>query len=790
MKRDVKVNSISVESAHTKSKPDPPDLSIRVQETFRLFARHYIWFIISLTLCVGIAVYHIKKSPDIYLRYASIMIKDGEQGAAIISPLRDLGIDMPSQNVTNEIMIIKSTDVAQQVVRRLGLDMEYRREGWLINPLVYKNELPVEFRLLDPMDDSTLGCVIQLMPDSMVRVSNIMKDGANLDGYFTVRLGVRYSTILGDIVISPTPLYSPNSNERLIVKRRSITSATEALVSNIDASLRSRDATIIDIYCTDESALRAEDILDTIVYEYNLRWANEQNILTESTDKFINDRINALEKELNMVEATLAGYRSTNLTLDAGAQGEKALYRVEEAEDRLTEIDNQIYMIEYMRTFINDPEQADTPLPLNTGITSPSIEYYLAEYNTVMQKRNSHLSHSSVQNPIVSDLTEKLMTLKSTISQTIDNELIRLSNEYAKVTDRKLDALATVANTPHQTIYLTSIERQKQVKENLYVFLLQKKEENELSQTFTANSCRLVEPPHGPGAPIAPTPEKTCLLALLAGLAIPAFVIAIKDGMNTKVKSRKDLECLSIPFLGEIPFDKGVCKHRNLKEKFYRSTIKQRSCFVVKKNARTPINEAFRILRTNIEYTLASDNGGGRVIMVTSVNRYSGKTFIAANLARSLSLTEKRVALVDLNMRNSKISSYVGGPSIGVAHYLRGSISDCHNLKIHQHGIDILPCGTLPPDPTELLNKDSFTTLIDTLKAEYDYVLIDCPSIEMVADAAIINRQTDLSLLIVRANLLNRVTIRDIDMWHTNRRYRNLAIVLNGTSESDSSYCP
>ena len=298
-----------------------------------------------------------------------------------------------------------------------------------------------------------------------------------------------------------------------------------------------------------------------------------------------------------------------------------------------------------------------------------------------------------------------------------------------------------------------------------------------------------MEPPHGPVAPIAPTPEKTCLLALLAGLAIPAFLIVLKDGMNTKVKSRKDLECLSVPFLGEIPFDKGACNHRSLKGILSRPTRKQRSCFVVKTNSRNLINEAFRMLRTNIEHNFSYDNVGGRMIMVTSVNRSSGKTFIAANLARSLSLTGKRVVLVDLDMRKSKISSYVGLPKTGVTDFLRGSIANCLNLMIHQYGIDILPCGTLPTDPTELLNKDSFTTLIDTLKAEYDYVMIDCPVIEMVAAAAIINRQADLTLLVVRANVLSRAAIRDIDTWRINGRYRNLAIVLNGTSESVSAYC-
>lgn len=792
MRRDVRINGISLDESNTTATGNNyrSDIMSKAHYALRLYSRHYIWFLLSITICGAIAFYMIKKSPDIYLRYTSIMIKDGSHNPGNISALRDLGIDASSPNVTNEIMVIKSGDLARQVVERLDIDMEYRKPGWLVDPIIYDDDLPAEIRFIRPLDDnSTMRCAIELLPDSMVKISDIIKDGEGIKGEFCVRLGAAYSTILGDISVMPKSAYRDiapyNPTIKLIANRRSITTVSEELASRVNAVLRSRDASIIDIYYTDESPGRAEAVLAAIVDEYNLRWIDDHNKITESTNKFITERIEAIEKELNIAEASLADYRSENLTLDAGAQGEKALYRMEKAEDRITEINNQIYVIEYMRSFIDSPENVDSPLPLNTGISSSGIEHYLAEYNTVMQKRNSHLSHSSEQSPIVRDLTERLHALKTTISQTIDNELARLSNEYEIAEETKLSAQASVANTPHKSIYLTSAERQKQVKENLYLFLLQKKEENELSQTFTAYNCRMVEPPHGPYSPISPTPLKTCLLALITALAIPAFLLVIIDGMNTKVKDRKDVEWLSPPFMGEIPFDKRLVK--KTKSQVSAEIKLKPEGFAVMRHERDMMNEAFRVVRTNLEFMFPADYGS-RVVMVTSLNPASGKTFVAANLALSLAITEKTVILVDLDMRKGMISRYAGYPAVGVSSVLGGHVPDYHNLIINRYGLDILPCGQIPPNPAELLHKDTFTRLIADLKSEYDYVFIDCPPVEVVADASIINRHTDLALFVVRAQYSERSLLRDIETWHTNNRYRNLAVILNGVAVNDSIY--
>lgn len=792
MNRDVRVNGVPINSCDSSTRSRQPDVAQKVRDILGLLKQHYLWFVVSVIICLSIAVYRVGKSPDIYLRITSIMIKDGEHGASNISVFKDLGIETPSRNVMNEIMVIKSADVAREVVRRLGLDMEYRREGLFVNPVVYGDNVPIKVLIPGIDDFTTMSCTLELMADSMVRMSDIVRNGMEIDDDFSMKLGAYYETVIGTVAIVPTDSYNKGIYEKLMLQRSSISTVSNMLTSNINANLRSRDATIIDIYYIDESIERANDILDAVVEEYNRRWVNDQNLITESTNKFINERIAAIEKELSEVESTLANYRSSNLTLDADAQGEKALYRVEKADDRLIEIENQMYMIEYMRSFIDNPDNERSLLPLNTGINSASIEHYLAEYNTVMQTRNGHLAHASSQSPVVSDLTERLNALKSTISHTMDNELIRLSNEYDIVNDRKINAQVTVANTPHKTIYLTSIERQKQVKENLYLFLLQKKEENELSRTFTAYNCRLVEPPHGSTEPISPNPEKSCLLAILAGLSIPLLVVVMKESMNGKVRTKSDIEWLDIPFMGEIPLSANV--NRELKKKRIKSlnnvsVIRKEKLhnFVVMPHCRDMMNEAFRMLRTNIEFMLSGQQCG-HIVMVTSLNPASGKTFIAANLALSLSLADKRVVLVDLDMRKGMLSRYVVSGIDGMSSYLSGRMPDYHSLIINRQGLDIMPCGIIPPNPIELLIKDTFPALIESLRDEYDYVIIDAPPVELVADAAIINQYVDLTLFVVRAHLHEKAHLPILDTWYTKSKYRNLAIVLNGTTVADSVY--
>lgn len=373
--------------------------------------------------------------------------------------------------------------------------------------------------------------------------------------------------------------------------------------------------------------------------------------------------------------------------------------------------------------------------------------------------------------------------MKNTIINSLDNELTMLNAHQRTVRASHGQATARIAANPEQAKYLLSVERQQKVKESLYLFLLQKREENELSQAFTAYNTRLIEAPHTDDVPTTPNSRNIYLAAVFLALLIPGTVIIAKENLNTAVRGRKDLESLNVPFVGEIPQHKS--KHKSKKDKKNAPNLSTE--VVVVEKSRNVMNEAFRVVRTNLEFVLGFDNNH-KVIMLTSMNPGSGKTFITANLSSALGIKNKKVLAIDLDLRKGSLSEYVGKPSQGLSNYLSGQTLDYSSLIVPLGTIDVLPCGTIPPNPTELLFSPRFKTMIDEVKQRYDYVFLDCPPAEIVADASIISRYVDMTLFIIRAGLMDRSFLSDIEKWYDEKKFTNLSIILNGTSEGFSHY--
>jgi capsular exopolysaccharide synthesis family protein len=308
----------------------------------------------------------------------------------------------------------------------------------------------------------------------------------------------------------------------------------------------------------------------------------------------------------------------------------------------------------------------------------------------------------------------------------------------------------------------------------LYLYLLQKREENELSRTFTAYNTRVITPPYGNNIPVEPRKAILLLAALVVALVLPLAVYVIMRYMNTTIRGKKDLELLSAPFLGEIP--ELPAKKRKDKET-YKIVVRDKSGGDI-------INEAFRVVRTNIEFILGKEDH--KVLMTTSFNPGSGKTFTTANLAVSLAIKGKRVMLIDLDMRRASLSEYVSSPKTGISNYLSGFEDNLNSVicrgELHKN-LDVIPVGVIPPNPTELLFNERFQEMINDLRASYDYILIDCPPIEIVADAAIINRFVDMTLFIVRVGILERSMVRELERIYLEQKYKHIGVLLNGVDD-------
>ena len=469
---------------------------------------------------------------------------------------------------------------------------------------------------------------------------------------------------------------------------------------------------------------------------------------------------------------------------DVSAVAGQAMAQQNAADQAQQTLNNQLYMVRYVRNYVTDPSHANQVLPASSGIGNPAVEAQIATYNEKLLQRNNLVANSSEQNPLVGDLDVALNELRGAIVNSLDNTQASLIAHLNSVQSRHSQAIGKLSANPKQANHLLSIERQQKVKESLYLFLLQKREENELSQAFTAYNTRTIAEPWGSSRPISPNSKRILLYAFGIALALPAAWFILREMSNTKVRGRKDLEALTIPYVGELP----LWKPKNEDEK-----IDSQYHFVVRQHSRDITNEAYRVVRTNLEF-MTNDEKKCKIIMLTSFNPGSGKTFITANLGASFAIRNSRVICIDLDLRRGSLSEFVDKPKKGLTNYLSGQIEDYHDVIVHHpldvkkdvdgssvKTLDILPMGKIPPNPTELLYSPKLKPMFDELREHYDYIFVDCPPVEIVADATIISHEADLTLFIIRAGLMERAMLPELQKNYNEKKYNNMAILLNGT---------
>lgn len=764
--------------------------SISLQDLFYLCLGKWHWFIISLAVCLGTAVWYLLTTPPVYTRSASILIKDDSKGKSASGDMEtfaDFGLFTSNTNVNNEMGTLQSPDLMREVVSRLHLDMDYKVPGHFHRQTVYGRQLPVNVSISDLPENESATFTLQLSEGGKVTLSNIERNGESI-GETDLRgnLNDTLPSDIGKIVITPTSYYTDGTDIQLYVSRLPFGSATSAYSADLVVSQTDEKSNIISLSFKDVSTQRAEDVLNTLIAVYNENWVRDKNQIAISTSKFIDGRLGVIEGELGNVDDDISSYKSEHLLPDVQAAAGMYMAAASEANAAIKELDNQVYMARYIRNYLTNKSNDSQLLPANSGIDNPGIATQISEYNSKLLERNSLVSHSSEKNPLVVEMDASLSAMRSALLTSIDNQLVTLNAQIRSQRSYSGQATSQIASNPQQAKYLLSVERQQKVKESLYLYLLQKREENELSQAFTAYNTRIITMPSGSMIPTAPVKKNILLVAFALGLLIPVAIIFIRENMNTVVRGRKDLENMTIPFVGEIPLafrKKGRWYDRKTKTKENKCAI------VVKEKSRNVINEAFRVVRTNLEFVVGKERESN-VIMLTSANPGSGKTFITFNLATSLAIKGKKVITIDLDLRKGSLSEYVGSPKEGVSNYLIGEMRTWKEIvrKPENGQLDIIPVGMIPPNPTELLFAERLEQLVNDLRKEYDYIFIDCPPVEIVADAAIINMLADITLFIVRAGLLDRGMLPEIEKFYTDKKYRNMSIVLNGTDGGSGRY--
>ena len=764
---------------------------ITLREIWELFIGHIYWFAISAIFCFLIAITYLLFTPPTYTHKASVLVgnrnkPNSNPDASEVFSEFGLPLSNNNSNVISELHIFKSPVLMEEVVSKLRLNYDYCVKYKLLRNVSLYSGSPIELSLDSILDNIDISFTIDLVDRNQVLLSNLVINKVEKDLEQKVTLSEEVSIPQGKIKINPSACYNDYVGQTVYFSRQPIKQVAKRYLSVLKAQLNEDKAPIIELSFEDINHQRANDVLSTLIEVYNKNWISDKNQITVSTSAFIDDRLNVIESELGNVDNNISSYKSSRMLPNVEAITNVYLSQASSNKSQLVSLQNQLSVARYIHSLLLDNKSKGQLLPANIGVDNANINTQIERYNVQLLEKNKLVSASSEKNPLVIDMSNSLEMMKATIIRSVNEYISTLSIQFGNITKEEQRTNAKLQTSPGEAKYLLSEERKQKVKEELYLFLLQQREQNELSQTFTAYNTMIVNYPDMSNLPATPRKSVILLITLIVSIIVPALIIWMRERLDTLIRGREDLKSVSVPFIGEIPQIKEKKKNSRVQKKELPTLCPM---LVVENKNRNIINEAFRNIRTNVDY-MKPKQENGIVIMNSSLFPASGKTFFITNLSLAMAIKGSKVILIDADMRKATLSRLAPSAQKGLSNYLIGDvehIDDCVvNGAIHPN-IDIIPVGIIPPNPTELLLTDRFSELIGQLRLRYEYIFLDCPPMEIVTDSSIISKVCDMTLFVLRANVFDKRLLPEIDLIYKSKSYNGLALVLNGVDYSKGS---
>ena len=747
------------------------DQGLNLVDLLVFFASKWKWFLLSILVCGGIAWYCYACAPLVYYRSATVIIKDPSNKTSTTGFDRFDNL-INKVNVANEILQFRSKKLMREVVQRIHAEVSYQVEDGLRTRELYRQS-PVLISFIDALPEQVMSFTVTPRDGETVALSDF--EGIDAKAC-TVHLGDTVA-IAKDmrIVATETNFYGKSwTGVPIRVAKRSVEAVANHYKSSIGIQQEEEESSILTLAVKDNSPTRAEDVLNTLINVYNEEAIKDKNQVAVNTADFINERLIIIESELGGVESELESFKQRNQIVDIASSAGMYMNESQKYSTDALELETQLRLANFIKDYLTDPTKERDLIPSNTGIGDMNIENQINLYNTAKLKRDRIVDDSSENNPVVQELNNSLSAMKQNIIRAVDNMIVSLNVKRNDAQSREARAQDRVTAIPTKERQMLSIERQQKIKETLYLYLLNKREENALSQAMADNNARVIDGAEGSNAPISPRRNRIMLLGVLIGLALPTAGCLMVLFMDTKVRSRKEVEkALSVPFLGEIPLDKDAAK--------------QSAGVVVTPDDDSMLAEAFRVLRTNMAFMSRKDKPV-QVITFTSFNEGAGKTFISRNLGMSFVFAKRRVVLLDLDIRKGTLSRYFGDHHNGVTNYLADPSVTVDDIIRHHDGFDFIPSGEIAPNPAELLMDSRLDELAAELRTRYDIIIVDNVPMGIIADASIANRIADITVFVVRAGKLDRRQLPDIETIYQDKKLRNMALVLNGVAPHRHGY--
>ena len=753
------------------------------------------WFVLSLIICMGAAHIYLRYATPIYQSAAKLLIKDDEgsrssfKGGNSIMSATNLGIISNSNGIDNEMEILKSRTLAQQTVYDLKLYVNYRHEGKLKDHILYGNqEVNIDMdlehlkKLNAPMNLKITreGRNYHVTGSYNVPIDNnsFNPEAVNIDKTFSA-LPATIGTRVGVVRFTQNGNYMLRDGESLKATMIAPEIAAGKYVGNLNVTESSKTTTIVDLVLNDEIPQRAIDYLKQLAIVYNRQANEDKNEIAVRTEQFINQRLEKINAELGSTEGQLENYKKRNNMVELKMNATQAVANADQYAQKLSEANTQVALLDELTRYMNEPSNRHQPIPSNVGLSDASATSLINEYNKIALQRNQLLHSASENSPTVTPLTAQLDDLNSSIKRAMTQARAGLRIQRNSIAAQAGKYEGQINNTPEQERMLTQIGRQQEVKSGLYLMLLQKREENSISLAATADKGKLIDTPVFAGK-VTPKNYMIMLIALILGLAIPAGILFLLEFFRYKIEGHNDVAKLTdLPIIADV----AIASER----------AKTKADIVVHENKNNLMEEIFRSLRTNLQFLLKQHD---KVIMFTSTTSAEGKTFIASNVAISFALLGKKVVLVGLDIRKPRLAELFGidDHHHGITNLLVKDEVNWSDVKeqIVPSGIndklDILMAGPVPPNPGELVTRESLEQTMEQLKEHYDYILIDTAPVGLVTDTLALGRISNATVYVCRADFTQKASFGLINSLSMEKKLPNMSIVLNGVDLSKKKY--
>lgn len=737
-----------------------------IKEKLRIYTNRWVYFVISVVVCMTFAFLKLRFTTKTYEANATILIKDDHKtNDNAESVFKNFGLMSGNSKKDNEIEILKSRKLMEKIVKDLNLNIQYFVKGGH-GPLYteeYKfRPIHVNFEK-ENFSKDTIGGSFKIVITSPTEF-----DYSDIEETFVrhYQFGKLIYTELGKITITPGELPLKNLfNKEIKVVVGTINNTATDYLSKLEVEAVNKESDVLKLSFTDPSKLKARDILNNLIQQHKLDAIEDKNQSSQNTADFINERMKLINKELASVEENVEKYKSKHKITDFQIEAGKIATNSSTVDKEIIETNTQLYVAGYMIDFLKQFNSNYDILPTNLGVNDPSISHEISNYNNLILERNRLSKNSSDKNPVVLSLNEQISNINRSLKNSLQNlkNTLQIKLNQLNLNEKKINQ--HISLVPKYEREFRDLQRQQQIKETLYLYLLQKREETELSLAITVANVKIIDEAYCNDDPVAPNKKLFYIIAFFFGILIPVVVIYIKSLFDIKVKSKLDISNLGIPYIGDIPLSSSSEK------------------LVVGKTQRTNIAEAFRFIRTNISFLIPSTKNTGKSIFITSTLSNEGKSFIALNLAATLGLSNKKVVLVGLDLRAPKILEYVNMKrSVGVSSYIIDPkiTLDEIQCKIPEYeNLTIIPSGPIPPNPAELLMSERLSELLAELKSKYDFIVVDTAPVGLVTDSLLLDKYADLFIYVTRANYLDKRLLNIPENLYEEGKLKNMTMLLN-----------